>query len=246
VNALIALLRQAGLCWLLAAPLLAVGAPAPGQVPAVDALDSIDARLQGCVTCHERDGRGASTGSYPRIAGKPAGYLYNQLAAFRDGTRRYPPMNYLLAYMPDAYLREIAEHFAQERPPFPPPEATPVEASKLERGHVIATQGDFHTGVPPCVACHGSRLTGMNPAIPGLLGLRASYVESQLARWRTGDRRAAEPDCMKRVADRLGNDDVDAVAAWLATQPAPKDPLPEEQDVERMPYACGSLGEAKR
>ena len=27
-------------------------------------------------------------------------------------------MNYLVAYLPDSYLREIAEHFAKQRPPF--------------------------------------------------------------------------------------------------------------------------------
>jgi cytochrome c553 len=30
-----------------------------------------------------------------RIAGKPAGYLYNQLLNFRDGRRNYPLMTYI-------------------------------------------------------------------------------------------------------------------------------------------------------
>ena len=77
-------------------------------VPAFKDVDSLEARVQGCVTCHGQSGQGTNNGYFPRIAGKPAGYLYNQLVAFRDGTRRYAPMNYLVAYMPDAYLREIA------------------------------------------------------------------------------------------------------------------------------------------
>jgi cytochrome c553 len=64
-------------------------------------------------------GQGTLGGYFPRIAGKPAGYLYNQLIAFRDGRRRYPPMNYLLDFLPDAYLQKMAEHFASLRPPFP-------------------------------------------------------------------------------------------------------------------------------
>ena len=238
--------RRALFAALLVSPLAAVAAPGPAALPVVETLDSTEARVQGCVTCHEQGGRGAASGTYPRIAGKPSGYLYNQLAAFRDGTRRYPPMNYLLAYMPDAYLHEIAEHFAQERPPFASAEAATASSSTLERGRMIATQGDFHTGVPPCVACHGDRLTGREPTIPGLVGLRAPYVVAQLARWRTGDRRAAAPDCMKRVADRLGNDDTEAVAAWLATQPAPKNPLPDPMEVDRMPYACGATAGASK
>ena len=47
---------------------------------------------QGCVTCHGQSGQGTNNGYFPRIAGKAASYLYNQLVAFRDGTRKYPPI----------------------------------------------------------------------------------------------------------------------------------------------------------
>src|SRR5215203_5209387 len=96
-------------------------------VPAFAKVDSMEARVQGCVTCHGQSGQGTSNGYFPRIAGKPAGYLFNQLKAFRNGTRKYPPMNYLVAYLPESYLREIAEHFATLRPPFAPRETIPVE-----------------------------------------------------------------------------------------------------------------------
>ena len=110
-------------------------------VPAVKEVDSIEARVQGCVTCHGQSGQGTNNGYFPRIAGKPAGYLYNQLVAFRDGTRQYPPMNYLVAYLPDAYLREMAEHFAKQRPPFA---AQRCRAGR--RGDARARQGDRDRG----------------------------------------------------------------------------------------------------
>src|SRR5438128_2362164 len=87
-------------------------------IPRFKDVDSMEARVQGCTTCHGQQGQGTANGYFPRIAGKPAGYLYNQLVAFRDGTRRYTPMNYLVAYLPDSYLREIAQYFARQRPPF--------------------------------------------------------------------------------------------------------------------------------
>ena len=108
---------------LLAAALLAAPLSARAQddaVPAFRQLNSMEARVQGCVTCHGQSGQGTGDGYFPRIAGKPAGYLYQQLVAFRDGTRKYAPMNYLVAYLPDPYLREMAEHFAKLRPPFAP------------------------------------------------------------------------------------------------------------------------------
>jgi cytochrome c553 len=203
-------------------------------------VDSMEARVQGCVTCHGQSGQGTSNEYFPRIAGKPAAYLYNQLVAFRDGKRVYPPMNYLVAYLPDAYLKDIAEHFAKERPAFQSKQQTTADASVISRGATLATAGDAKKQVPPCITCHGPGLTGMEPGIPGLVGLRASYIVAQLTRWRTGNRQAASPDCMKRIADHLSDADVHAVASWLATQDPPADPSPAKTNLQRMPLACGS------
>jgi cytochrome c553 len=211
---------------------------ASDAVPAFATVDSIEARVQGCVTCHGQRGQG--TAYFPRIAGKPAGYLYHQLAAFRDGTRRYAPMNYLVAYLPDPYLQEIATWFSQQHPPYATPSLEPVDAATLERGHVIATHGDAGKGIPACTACHGDALTGMTPGIPGLAGLRPTYIVSQLTRWKVGERHAADPDCMKRVASRLSDTDVVAVANWLARQATPPETAPIASNLVRMPLACGS------
>jgi cytochrome c553 len=209
-------------------------------VPAFKQLDSLEARTQGCVTCHGQAGQGTANGYFPRIAGKPAGYLYNQLVAFRDGRRHYSPMNYLVAYLPDAYLREIADHFARQRPPYATPAQLPVDAATLLRGQTLVVSGDVQKGIPACAACHGPGLTGMEPGIPGLVGLRPTYIAAQLTRWRVGERHAAEPDCMKRVAGRLTETDVMAVSSWLARQEPPKDPSPARPTLNRMPFACGS------
>jgi cytochrome c553 len=229
--------------WLLA---MACAVPAAGWaqdeavVPAFRQLDSMEARVQGCVTCHGQSGQGTKDGYFPRIAGKPAGYLYNQLVGFRDGTRRYPPMNYLVAYLPDSYLREMAEHFSRLRPPFAPREPADVDPATLARGQALTTAGDPSKGIPACVSCHGKGLTGMEPGIPGLVGLRRTYIAAQLTRWRVGERHAAEPDCMKRIASRLSDADITAVAAWLGQQDPPRDPSPESSDLVRMPFACGT------
>ena len=69
------------------------------------------ARVLACASCHGAEGEGTSDDYFPRLAGKPAGYLYNQLIAFRDGRRKYPPMNYLLEFLPDAYLKEDRRAF---------------------------------------------------------------------------------------------------------------------------------------
>lgn len=208
--------------------------------PAFKKLDSVEARVQGCVTCHGQQGQGTANGYFPRIAGKPAGYLYNQLIAFRNGTRSYPPMNYLVAYLPDAYLKEMAEHFAAQRPAYNNQERPVQDAAAAARGQMLVTTGDAKKGLPACIACHGANLTGMEPGIPGLAGLRPAYVVGQLTRWKVGERRAAEPDCMKRIASRLTDEDISAVAGYLAQITPPANASPEPSNLVRMPFACGS------
>lgn len=208
--------------------------------PAFKTLDSMEARVQGCTTCHGQRGQGTDNAYFPRLAGKPAGYLYNQLLAFRDGTRKYAPMNYLVAYLPDAYLHEIAEHFSKERPDFFPPTVSTLKPAELERGAKLALLGDPARQIPACVACHGAALTGMEPGIPALVGLRSNYLAAQLSRWRSKERRAAAPDCMQRVASRLTDADIAGVSAWLASRAAPADPAPMARNAVRIPLACGS------
>ncbi|HET8748016.1 MAG TPA: cytochrome c4 [Ramlibacter sp.] len=212
----------------------------PATVPKFGELDSMEARVQGCVTCHGQQGQGTSSDYFPRIAGKPAGYLLNQLRAFRDGSRRYAPMNYLVAYLSDEYLREIADYFAQLRPPFPAPQPSALPAALLDHGRKLVQTGDANRQIPACMACHGARLTGMEPGIPGLVGLRTNYIAAQLTRWRAGERRAAGPDCMHRIATRLEETDIQALAGYLGSLNAPLDPAPDARQTQRMPLTCGS------
>ena len=134
----------------------------------------------------------------------------------------------------------MAEHFAKLRPPFAEASRAEDRRGDLARGQALATTGDAAKGDPRLHACHGTGLTGMEPGIPGLVGLRPTYIVAQLTRWRVGERHAAEPDCMKRIASRLSEADIAAVAAWLPRRKPPQDPSPESSNLVRMPLACGS------
>jgi cytochrome c553 len=220
-----------------------IGSPVFAQAPSnptPKAPDTMEARMQACAPCHGKQGEGTDNDYFPRLAGKPAGYLKNQLVAFRDGRRRYPPMNYLLEYQSDAYLQKIAEYFAALRPPVTPRAASDASATVLARGKTLVEGGDQAHGVPACAGCHGPKLTGMEPGIPGLVGLRATYVSAQLGAFRYGTRTAPDPDCMQLVAASLSESDVAAAAAYLASVPIPADPAPVAQGALAMPFACGS------
>jgi cytochrome c553 len=188
--------------------------------------DSMAQRTLACTTCHGREGRAGPDGYYPRIAGKPAGYLYNQLLNFREGRRHYGLMAGLLDTLSDAYLYDIALHFANLNVPYPQPLAPAAPPEVLERGRQLAREGDGERRIPACAACHGNSLTGVAPNVPGLLGLSRDYLNAQLGAWRTGQRRALAPDCMAEIARRLSPEELSAVTAWLAAERLPKNPKP--------------------
>jgi cytochrome c553 len=214
--------------------------PAAAQAPA-EPQDPMARRMQACTLCHGKEGRATPEGYFPRIAGKPAGYLYNQLANFRDGRRGNPVMTYLVEHLSDDYLREIARHFASLDLPYPPAPATRADAATLKRGETLVSQGDRQRQLPACTACHGQSLTGVNPAVPGLLGLPRDYLVAQLGAWRNGSRRAQVPDCMKTIADRLAPEDLGAVASWLAAQTPPAQAKPQAAFNAPLPMECGGL-----
>ena len=183
--------------------------------------DDIAQRTQACTACHGNQGRAAADGYYPRLAGKPAGYLYNQLISFKAGRRHYALMTQLVDPLSDAYLLEIAQYFSQIDAPYPVPQRSNASADVLEKGRVLVLQGDSARQIPACVQCHGQAMTGVMPATPGLLGLPRDYLNAQLGAWRTGQRQALAPDCMKAVVARLSDDDINAASSWLSAQTVP-------------------------
>lgn len=204
------------------------------------APDTMAQRTLACIACHGKEGRAASEGFFPRIAGKPAGYLYNQLVNFRDGRRQSPSMTYMVAHLSDDYLKEMAVYFAGLNPPYPPPQASNLPAATLERGKALVYAGDASRSIPACITCHGQKLTGVLPAIPSLVGLPRDYLNSQFGAWKSGSRKAAQPDCMAQISQQLTPDDIGAVSAWLAAQPIPADMTPSPAAAVQLPMPCGS------
>ena len=197
--------------------------------------DTIAQRMTACTSCHGREGRAGPDGYYPRLAGKPQGYLYNQLLNFREGRRHYGLMSALLDPLSDAYLYEIAHHFAELDAPYPPPQPASAPPEVLQRGRELALHGDPGRQLPACVGCHGKALTGTQPNVPGLLGLSRDYLNAQLGAWRTGQRRAHVPDCMAEIARRLEPEDLGAVTAFLAAEALPKNTKPAAAAVAAAP-----------
>jgi cytochrome c553 len=229
-------LRRVLAAGLAALAVSAATAGAPQPIP-----DTLAQRMQPCSACHGKEGRATDQGFFPRIAGKPAGYLYNQLDNFRAGRRVNSTMTYLVEQMSDDYLHEIAGYFSTLDLPYAPPQTVGAPPGEIALGETLVRRGDAAHGIPACVQCHGAAMTGIAPAVPGLLGLPRGYLVEQFGAWRTGQRKALAPDCMGKIATMLSPADITAVATWLSSQPVTSPPAAADALVRPLPIACGSV-----
>ena len=230
----------AGLCACAVTSHAQPGTTGPASAVAVE--NTMAQRMQACVMCHGKEGRATNVGYFPRIAGKPAGYLFNQLKNFREGRRRNQAMNHLLQHMSDDYLQDIAQYFSALDLPYPAAQPHGLSAREQQLAEQLVFKGAADRHIPACVSCHGSHAAGRLPAMPGLLTLPADYLIGQLGAWRTGLRNAAAPDCMAQVAKRLTAEEVGAVSRWLSAQTLATGTRPQAASAEPLPIPCGSGG----
>lgn len=220
-------------------PAAAQAASAPVTLPEARVENTMAQRMLACAVCHGKEGRSTNIGYFPRIAGKPAGYLYNQLQNFKVGRRHNAAMSHLVAHMSDAYLQDIARYFSELDLPYPPPQRLDLDGEQIRIAKALVFEGAPERQIPACVSCHGKAMAGRLPAMPGLLTLPADYLSGQLGAWRAAGRKAKGPDCMSEVAKRLTPAEVVAVSRWLSAQTLPLGTQPETQAAP-LPIACGS------
>ena len=214
---------------------------ASGGLP-VSVPNTMGERVKACTICHDNKDRAGRDAYYPRIAGKPAGYLFNQLRNFRDGRRYYQPMAILLENMSDEYMLEIARYFSSLQLPYRRPEQISMLQEETKLADVLIRLGDPGRDIPACKSCHGEALMGTEPFIPGLLGLSHAYISAQFGSWRNGGlMRGQSSNCMSEIAKRLTDEETNAIAKWLAIQFVSGEPNPPGSLSSELTHRCISI-----
>lgn len=124
------LLAALGVAWLAPEQVQAQtqASPAPPQAMSPQAMSPQAASAQlrvrslaaQCAQCHGTDGHAVAGNEVPGIAGMPAGYLAEQLRAFRAGTRPATVMQQLAKGYSDAQIEQLARYFAAQAAPQAP------------------------------------------------------------------------------------------------------------------------------
>lgn len=161
-----------------------------------------------CGLCHGLDGLSA-TAKFPRLAAQNPDYIAKQLLDFRDGRRENDggQMRDIASEVAPDDIPAIAAWFASQQPPAP--DASTADA---ERGQALYAEKD-------CASCHEGRPEGLAP--PQLQAQHARYLTKQLLDFRDGARTNDPDGVMQAVAEELADDEIEALADYLAASPRP-------------------------
>lgn len=173
-----------------------------------------------CIGCHQADGGGKHIEggeSWPRLAGLDAGYIAKQIHDFKNGTRKNASMMAFANMLTDQQVLDVAAYYAELKPT-EGEGGEKASAAILERGEQIANRGDWSQYIVSCKSCHGPGNRGAGSDFPGIAGQHAGYIEAQLKAWQEGTRQNDPQNLMGTIAKRMSEEDIHAVAVWLANQ----------------------------
>lgn len=175
-----------------------------------------------CVACHQANGGGmniAGGESWPRLAGLNADYIAKQLHDFKSGARQNTTMMTFANMLDDQQIADVAAYYSQ-LPATPGQGGDGADEALLARGQQLAERGDWNAYIVSCQSCHGPGGQGVGATFPGIAGQHAGYIAAQLDAWKSGSRGNDPQNLMGAIAQRMSEEDIQAVSAWYATQPA--------------------------
>jgi len=207
-------------------------------MPAIVQYGNKEKQVRACGSCHLPTGTGHDESAY--VAGLPASYFIRQMADWKSGDRKFSPTMVTMVeadVVPKSYIGQgnkrlvhpdggseplgnriievpEDEEVAVYRDPMSGFVAY-VPKGSIARGKELASTGDGGKTVP-CSICHGRTLQGLGD-VPAIAGRHPNYVVRQLWNMQNGDRVGTSAALMQQVVERLSNDDMLAIAAYVAS-----------------------------
>jgi cytochrome c553 len=173
-----------------------------------------------CAECHSMDGI-SRMARFPKLAGQRPDYIVKQVRDFRDGRRGNDggQMAATASDVSDDDLAKAAEYFASLPAPAPS-DSLASDSVQWKRGAALYQDGDAAASITSCRSCHDDREPN-RPYGPLLKAQHAAYLAKQLRDWRSGARTNDVSQTMPAIAAKLSEQDISALATFLASQPRP-------------------------
>ena len=165
-----------------------------------------------CQGCHGEDGNSA-TPDFPKLSGQWADYIEKQVRNFQSMSRVNETMNEIAMNVVNFEdLHDIAAYFASQK-------MMKGEPTQNEAGRKLFYEGDAAKGIFRCVMCHGENGKGEplnNNLFPVIGGQYKEYIIKQLTEFKSGFRGNDHSGMMPRIASKMSEADMEAVAEYLA------------------------------
>ena len=160
------------------------------------------AKSDSCAHCHGTDGNSTSS-AYPSLAGQPKEYLYRQIKAFIEGTRKNSMMSPAAVVLSDQDAQDLAEYFSGQT----------LVRSTAKTDPAIIDQGKKIAFEAQCVACHQPGFKGLNE-FPRVSRQKYPYLVKQIKDFRDG---ARVSDVMAPTVKNLTDEQIEALAQYLTS-----------------------------
>ena len=183
---------------------------ATGTIQAAGDPSAGQAKSQICAACHGLDGNSPMPQN-PVLAGQAPGYIAQQLARFKSGTRKNAIMAGMTQLLSEQDIQDIDTWYSSQTAPPKTVSANDLELANA--GEKLYRGGDSEMSVPACMGCHGPAGFGIPPNYPRLTGQWPAYLENQLFAFKDGKR--ASP-IMGPIAFRLSAEQIKALAVYMS------------------------------
>jgi cytochrome c553 len=158
-----------------------------------------------CGACHGVNGI-SQTENIPSLAGQLDQYIQWQLVYFRAGSRKNEQMQPVVEQLNNEDIRNLGAYFASLAPP---------KAAQPDDNPDLSAKGKQAAVGRRCASCHTDSFAGTK-AVARIAGQREEYLVKALRDYKTGVRSGGGQAAMADVAYPLNEEEITALAHYLA------------------------------
>ena len=171
---------------------------------AVD-LEVARKKAELCAGCHGENGI-SQMENIPSLAGQPDQFIQWQLVFFRSGARKNEQMQPIAEQVDNDDIRNLGAYFAS---------LTPPKATKPDDNPDLSQKGAQAAVGRRCASCHTDSFAGTK-AVARIAGQREEYLVKALHDYKSGVRSGGAGAAMADVAYPLSDEEITALAHYLA------------------------------
>jgi cytochrome c553 len=179
------------------------------------------AKKAKCSKCHGDTGI-SDEDDTPSVAGQVRGYTFKALVDYKRHIRDDKSMFKKVKKLSLQDMADIAAWYELQKPE--------AMAGSVDDQPELVTAGDEKRLLLSCAVCHGDAGKGKNFEVPAIAGQKVEYFTDTMMAFKEGDRVNDLYGRMRFIAERLTEEEIEALAEYYATPAGEDDDEDEDED----------------